>query len=302
MGYMRSLSEYLGGIFPGKKVQKIGVNAFLGCPNRDGTVGRGGCIYCNNAAFTPSYAMAPEGISRQLEDGIKFFSVKSAADIYLAYFQSFSNTYGPLEKLTALYEEALAYPGVSGLILATRPDTLSPDLLDYLESRFGNKAPDGHPFLLVELGVESTKDETLKRINRGHDWACARRAIIELAGRGIPVGVHIIIGLPGENREDYLRHARLISELPVTTIKLHQLQVIRGTSLEQMYLADPDSVPLLSAEQYAAVLRDFLPLLRPDIVVDRLVSESPSSLLIAPRWGLKPAQLLARLGSDPNQK
>lgn len=321
---MRTLSEYFAEVFgPGVKVRKIGVNASLGCPNRDGTVGRSGCIYCNNSAFTPAYAMeggaGPEIISRQLEAGIRFYSVKEKADAYLAYFQSYSNTYGDTQRLIRLYEEALAYPGIRGLIIATRPDCLADDLLDYFQQRFGNassadfSAAGRKSFLMIELGVESTLDRTLEAIHRGHDWDCAKSAIERIASRGIPVGVHLIIGLPGEGPEDYRRHIREISSLPVTSLKLHQLQVIRGTELEKIWrqglcsedadaLAATDAVRaettclrLLSAQEYADVLRDILPLLREDIVVDRLVSESPSSLLLAPRWGLKPSQFAALL-------
>lgn len=337
---MRTLSQYFAEVFgPDVRVRKIGVNASLGCPNRDGTVGRSGCIYCNNAAFTPGYAMDDGAgsdvcsgndqglIGRQLEAGIRFYSLKEKADAYLAYFQSYSNTYGDTQRLIRLYEEALAHPGVRGLIIATRPDCLADDLLDYFQHRFGACAQtdisagtaalsgDRKPFLMIELGVESTLDRTLAAIHRGHDWACAKSAIQRIASRGIPVGVHLIIGLPGEGLEDYRRHIREISALPVTSLKLHQLQVIRGTELEKIWrqglcggdagasanvgaIADSTTAAdlrLLSAREYADVLRDILPLLREDIVVDRLVSESPSSLLLAPRWGLKPSQFAALL-------
>lgn len=343
---MRTLSQYFAEVFgPDVRVRKIGVNASLGCPNRDGTVGRSGCIYCNNAAFTPGYALEDGAgsdvcsgndqglVSRQLEAGIRFYSLKEKADAYLAYFQSYSNTYGDTQRLIRLYEEALAHPGVCGLIIATRPDCLADDLLDYFQHRFGGCAQadisagtaalsgDRKPFLMIELGVESTLDRTLAAIHRGHDWACAKSAIQRIASRGIPVGVHLIIGLPGEGLEDYRRHIREISALPVTSLKLHQLQVIRGTELEKIWrqglcggeagasanvgtitnigaIADSTTAAdlrLLSAREYADVLRDILPLLREDIVVDRLVSESPSSLLLAPRWGLKPSQFAALL-------
>lgn len=278
------------------KVQKVAVNAGLGCPNRDGSVGTGGCVYCNNAAFNPAYAHLSSGsISEQLAEGIKFCSKKGDSGVYLAYFQSYSNTYGPLERLIPLYEEALAFPGVAGLVLATRPDCLKEDLLDWLESRFGNKAPAGHPYLLVELGVESTLDRTLSLINRGHDFKTAADAIHQLDKRGIDVGAHLILGLPGETEEDFLQHAARISELPISTLKLHQLQVIKGTPLARQYEQNPDSLKLFSAAEYAELLCKFIAKLRPDIALDRLVSESPKDLLLAPCWGLKPSEFSSLL-------
>lgn len=293
----RTVSEYFREIFS-CKVQKIAVNAGLGCPNRDGTLSTGGCIYCNNAAFNPAYAHQSVGtITQQLAEGIKFSSAKSSSGMYLAYFQSYSNTYGPHEKLISLYEEALAFPGVVGLVIATRPDCLQGPILDWMESRCGNKAPSGHPYLLVELGVESTCDRTLSLINRGHDFQCAVDAIKELDSRGIAVGAHLILGLPGESEEDFIQHARRISELPISTLKLHQLQVIRGTALAREYVQNPESIPLFTAQQYAQLLRKFIAELSPDIALDRLVSESPKDLLLAPCWGLKPAEFTSLLES-----
>lgn len=290
---MRSLAEYFAERFEGK-VRKIGVSSGCSCPNRDGTLSTGGCIFCNNAAFTPSYALGcgssvEDSIPEQIDRGIAFHSLHGQADVFLAYFQSYSNTYGPTDHLIRIYERALSHPMISGLVLGTRPDCLQADLLDYFERRFGA----GEPFLMVELGVESTLDRTLQRINRGHTWQCSVDAINALASRGIPVGVHLIIGLPGEGPADYRHHIEEISKLPVCSVKLHQLQVIEGTPLADMYRQAPSSVPLMTAEEYASTLRDILPLLRPDIVVDRLVSESPSELLVAPRWGLKPSQFAA---------
>ena len=295
---MYTIARYFAGFFPGK-VQKIAVNAGLGCPNRDGTIGSGGCIYCNNAAFNPRYAYengmdplgdaVPGSITRQLQKGVEFFATKGTPYAYLAYFQSYTNTYGPTDKLIALYEEALSFPGVAGLVIATRPDCLAPDLLDYFQRRFGNLAPQsGKPFLLVELGIESTNDETLRRINRGHDFASAVEAADQLHSRGIQLGAHLILGLPGETHQDFMAHARRISQLPVSTLKLHQLQVIKGTQLERMYAADPSAFHLFTPQEYAAVVKDFVACLRPDIALDRFVSESPKSLLVAPAWGLNP--------------
>lgn len=290
MNFHRSISDYFAAIFPGK-IRKLAVNAMLGCPNRDGSIGRNGCLYCNNEAFNPRYAYRSEGsISSQLEAGIKETSNKGPFYGYLAYFQSFSNTYGKFETLVSLYEEALAFPGVKGLVIATRPDCLEPRLLDWLEQRFGNKAPENHPFLLIELGIESTLDSTLAAIGRGHDFACAESAVKELSSRGLEVGAHLIIGLPGEGPEQYLGHIRAINSLPLKTLKLHQLQIIKGTPLARMWQEGSAPVNLMSAEQYARVLVPLVRELRQDIALDRIVSEAPPSLLLAPRWGLKPGE------------
>lgn len=289
MKTIRTFSDYIASVIPGK-VRKISVNAGLGCPNRDGTVGSGGCIFCNNDAFCPRYTRWIQDITAQIEEGIRFTANKGRADSYLVYFQSYSNTYGETDKLIGLYEEALAYLGVSGLVIATRPDCLAAGLLDYFESRFGRTAPAGHPFLLVELGVESTNDSTLEAINRGHDYACAVDAVNALDKRGIAVGVHLILGLPGETEEDWTAHARRISELPVTTLKLHQLQIIKGTTLARMYDENPGIVSLPTAEEYAASVRRFVAALRDGIYLDRFVSETPRDMVVAPSWGLKPSE------------
>lgn len=290
-----TISDFFAGLSK-SKLRKVAVNAGLGCPNRDGKISTYGCSYCNNSSFNPSYALTAHGnIYGQLEAGIKYLGKKAEGCGFLAYFQSFSNTYGDTSKLINLYEEALSFPGVEGLVIATRPDCLKEDLLDWFERRFGNGAKDGAPILLIELGVESTKDETLTRINRGHNFECARKAILELDRRGLKVGVHLILGLPGENMDDYIDHARKISQLPVSTLKLHQLQVIKGTQLEREYLKNPELFKFFSADEYISTVISFLQHLRPDIALDRFVSESPSSLLIAPRWGLKPSVINDRI-------
>lgn len=282
------MSDYMSSVFGGR-VQKIAVNAGLGCPNRDGTVSFGGCAYCSNAAFNPAYAFnSGKSITDQLADGVTFFQKKGAATKYLAYFQSYSNTYGDTRHLIELYEEALSFQGVQGLVIATRPDCIAKELLDYFERRFGKKAVPEHPYLLVEIGVESTNDRTLQAINRGHDFKCARDTISELAVRGIAVGAHLIIGLPGEDESDFINHARRISALPVSTLKLHQLQIIKGTPFERMYRENPGMFRLLTPEDYAGIIACVLKELRPDIALDRFVSESPRDMVVAPSWGIKP--------------
>lgn len=288
--HYRTWSEYMATIFPGR-IQKIAVNASLGCPNRDGHIGIGGCIYCNNVSFNPSYAnKSLPDITRQLADGIDFFKRKGDCYGYLAYFQSYTNTYGDDVRLINLYEEALKYPGVVGLVIATRPDSLSEGILDYFQQRFGNKAPKNHPYLLVEIGIESTKDSTLHLINRGHTYSQSVEAVNKLSSHEIAVGAHLILGLLGESREDLLSHANKISELPISTLKLHQLQIVKGTPLALQYKHDPECVKLLSAQEYASIIVDFIQRLRHDIALDRFVSETPKSMLIAPSWGIKPSE------------
>ncbi len=263
------------------KVQKISLNAGFTCPNRDGSKGSGGCTYCNNQTFNPAYCETQKSITDQLEEGVRFFSRKYPKMDYLAYFQAYTNTYGELKQLKRLYEEALQACGIKGLVIGTRPDCMPEELLDYLEE-LSKKT-----FLLVEYGVESTLDRTLIFINRGHDQACSEDAIRRTAARGIPTGVHLILGLPGESREEMIRHADVLSALPIQTLKLHQLQLIKGTKMAAQVAADPTLVHIPEASAYIEMVCDFLEHLRPDIAVERFVSQSPPELLIAPNWGFK---------------
>lgn len=295
----RTMNDYLSGVFPGRVI-KIAVNAGLGCPNRDGTLGHDGCIYCNNLSFNPSYAANDLScsITAQLTEGVRFNSRKGECYGYLAYFQSYTNTYGSIEKLIQLYEEALQFPAVKGLVIATRPDCIKPDLADWFEQRFGRKAPSGHPHLLVEIGVESTLDRTLQLINRHHTYQCAVDCINNLNERGIDTGAHLILGLPGETEQDFMTHAERISALPIKTIKLHQLQVVKGTALARMYAQDPSGIKLFNTPQeYAAVVSAFIKRARRDLCYDRFVSETPKSMLIAPAWGIKPQAFNNALGT-----
>lgn len=274
-------SVFIKQYFPDFKVQKISVNAVHSCPTRDGTKGLHGCTYCNNRSFSPEYTIKPLSVSEQLRKGVSFYAHKYPEMRYLAYFQSYTNTYGSLEKLTSLYEEALEQTGVVGLVIGTRPDCMSDDLLDYLE------ALSKKTFVMIEYGVESTLDRTLLRVQRGHTYAESENAIRRTAERGIPVGAHLILGLPGEDREAMLQHADRLSELPVSTLKMHQLQIIRGTTMEKEYAEDPRQFSFFDEESYADFCIDFLKRLRKDIIVDRFVSQSPPNMVVAPRWGLK---------------
>ena len=263
----------------GCKAQKLSVDAGLTCPNRDGTLGRGGCTFCDNRTFNPAYCRQGGSITEQLEAGKRFFSRKYPTMKYLAYFQSYSNSYGTLSHLKELYEEALRVPDVVGLVIGTRPDCMPDALLEYLEEL------NRRTFLLVEYGVESANEETLVRVNRGHTFAQARECIIRTAQRGIRVGVHMILGFPWETRSELIRQAQLIASLPITTLKLHQLQVIRGTQLAREYELHP--WPLPTAEEYVDLVLEYISHLPPSLVLERFVSQSPPEYVIAPRWGLK---------------
>ena len=263
----------------GCKAQKLSVDAGLTCPNRDGTLGRGGCTFCDNRTFNPAYCRQGGSITDQLEAGKRFFARKYPTMKYLAYFQSYSNSYGTLSHLKELYEEALRVPDVVGLVIGTRPDCMPDALLEYLEEL------NRRTFLLVEYGVESANEETLVRVNRGHTFAQARECIIRTAQRGIRVGVHMILGFPWETRSELIRQAQLIASLPITTLKLHQLQVIRGTQLAREYELHPWPLPI--AEEYVDLVLEYISHLPPSLVLERFVSQSPPEYVIAPRWGLK---------------
>ena len=274
------LSAYLATCFP-FKVQKISLNAGFTCPNRDGTVGHGGCTYCNNQTFNPAYCRTEKSVTEQLEEGKQFFARKYPDMKFLAYFQAYTNTYAELEELKRKYEEALFVPDVVGLVIGTRPDCMPDALLDYLAEL------NERTFLLVEYGVESTDNVTLKRINRGHTYEVAEEAVRRTAAKGIRVGAHIILGLPGEERSTLIKQAGLLSALPLTTLKLHQLQLIKGTRMAAEYQECPEDFHLYSADEYIDLVIDYVEHLRPDMVLERFVSQSPKELLIAPDWGLK---------------
>lgn len=278
------LSQYFEG-----KVQKISIHAGFTCPNRDGSKGTGGCTYCNNQTFNPDYCKPEFGIRRQLEDGIGFFARKYPTMRYLAYFQAYTNTYGELEQLKAMYEEALSVDGVVGLIIGTRPDCMPPALLDYIEE-LSRKT-----FVMVEYGIESANDDTLLRINRGHDFATAIDAIRRTHERGILVGGHLILGLPGEDHDELMRQAEAIATLPLDMVKLHQLQLIRGTRMAREYEEHPEDFHLYTVDEYIDLAIDYIERLPETMVIERFISQSPRSLLIAPDWGMKNYQFVDRL-------
>ena len=265
----------------GERIQKISINAGFTCPNRDGSKGFGGCTYCNNQTFYPDYCSPTKSVTQQIEEGIGFFHHKYETQKYLAYFQAYTNTYGELDILKKNYEEALAFPQVSGLVIGTRPDCMSDELLDYfadLSKRY---------YVMIEYGIESTDNKTLTFINRHHDFETSVSAILKTAERGILVGAHLILGLPFESYDLMIEHAKKISKLPLTMLKLHQLQIVKGTRMAQQFAENPEWFSLFSLDEYIDLAIDFVTHLSPDIAIERFVSQSPKDLLLAPHWGLK---------------
>jgi len=276
--YYHDYGTWIRSRFP-FRVQKISVDAGFTCPNRDGRLSTGGCIYCDNRTFNPSYCQRQESITRQLEAGKQFFARKYPEMKYLAYFQAYTNTYASIDRLRQLYEEALQVEGVVGIVIGTRPDCVSDALLDYLEDL------NQRCFLIVEYGVESANDDTLRRINRGHTFEQSRLAIEKTHQRGILTGAHIILGLPGEDAQENLRQASVISALSVDILKIHQMQIIRGTRLADEFEKQPFHI--YTIDEYIRLIAHFIQRLRKDMVLERFVSQSPKEMLIAPHWGLK---------------
>ena len=282
----------------GQRMQKVTVNAGFSCPNRDGLISTGGCTFCDNAAFTPSYCNPSKSITQQIDEGIEFHRRRyRKAEQYLVYFQSFSNTYAPLERLHECYNEALSHPSVAGIVVGTRPDCVDEEKLDYFSSLARQK------YVAIEYGVESCYDATLLRINRGHDFATAERAIRQTAERGIHCGAHFILGLPGESDRMLIEQVERINSLPLTTIKFHQLQLFRGTALAAEYDAQPERFRFWSVEEYIELFIEILRRLRPDIVVERFAGEAPPRYHHTAGWGLvRNEELLAMLDRRLEEK
>lgn len=283
----------------GERLQKIVLDAGFTCPNRDGKVGRGGCTYCNNAAFHPSYSTAGKSLRQQMDEGIGFHKVRyRTTEHYLAYFQSFSNTYAPLERLKELYAEALEHPDVVGIVIGTRPDCVDEEKLDYLAALSRGEVLEGWtrtmsdgqvrtaPVVIVEYGIESCHDATLERINRGHGFDTARRAVEMTAARGLDVGAHFILGLPGETRQMMLDSCALINALPIRSAKFHQLQIVKGTKMEKEYAEVPEDFVRFTLEEYLDFFTDMLERLRPDLFIERFVGEVPPRFVNETPWGL----------------
>lgn len=293
----------------GERLQKLVLDAGFSCPNRDGTVGRGGCTYCDNAAFHPGYSTPGKPLLTQIDEGITFQKVRyPRARHYLAYFQAYSNTYGSLERLKALYEEVLRHPEVVGIVIGTRPDCVDVEKLDYLADLAAGRVLPGWqrslrqtqgptvqapvpdtltaPIVVVEYGIESCHDSTLRHINRGHNFECARKAVEMTAERGIDTGAHFILGLPGETRDMLLDQCGLISSLPLRSVKFHQLQIVKGTAMEKEYAADPSAFYRPGLDEYLDFVIDILERLRPDLYIERVAGEVPPRFVNDTPWGL----------------
>ena len=286
--YYKDYSDFLAERFDGK-VQKLTVDAGFTCPNRDGSLGKGGCIYCNNTSFSPVTGERRRSVTQQLQDGKRFFSGKYPDMKYLAYFQSYTNTYAAVDDLMALYTEALEVDDIVGIIIGTRPDCMPDELLDRLSALNREK------IVIIEYGAESSHDATLEAINRCHTWSQTVDAVFRTHNAGLSVGLHFILGLPGESRGMILETVDRLNALPVDCVKFHQLQIINGTRLAAMYRTNPAAISLFDVDTYVDLCAEIVNRLRDDIAIERFVSQSPDNLLIAPRWGLKNYEFTHRL-------
>jgi len=274
----------------GERVQKISLDIGFSCPNRDGSKGFGGCTYCNNDTFNPDYCEPTKSIKQQLEQGIAFFGKKYKAQKYLAYFQAYTNTYSDFDSLKKMYDEALGVDGVIGLVIGTRPDCISDEVIDYLS--FLSKKY----FISLEFGVESTNERTLINVNRCHTFEESKNTYEKCKDKGFQLGAHIIMGLPGETKEELLNHALELSKLPINTLKLHHLQIVKSSVMEVQYKRNPENFDLFTSESYIDLITEFVGKLRPDIIIERFISETPQDLLIAPKWNnLKNFEIVAKI-------
>lgn len=280
--WYKDFSEYMQELFPGVKMQKLSIDAGFTCPNRDGTIGTGGCIYCNNASFTPSYCTPADSVSVQLEKGKAFFRRKYPDMKYLAYFQSYTNTFGKTsEELAAMYREALETEDVEGVIIGTRPDCLPDELVNLLADMNGEKK------VIVEIGAETSFDRTLQVINRNHTWHDVEDAVRRLSRKGIHTGLHLIAGLPGETSDDVMETIDKACGLPISSIKMHQLQIVKGTPLFRMWQSGEIDVKPYSLESYLELCVEIVKAIGRRVCIERFLSSSPSGMVAAPSWGLK---------------
>lgn len=283
-----------------ERVQKISLDTGFTCPNRDGTKGIGGCTYCNNNnnnSFNPNYCKPKKSISQQLNEGISFFSKKYKTQKYFAYFQAYTNTYADIELVKELYNEAINHPKVIGLVIGTRPDCISEELIDFLAELAKTY------FVSLEFGVESTLESTLKNINRCHSYEETKQVYKLVKDRGLHLGAHMIIGLPGETKADILNHAIELSKLPINSLKLHQLQIVKHTMMAVQLKNNPEQFELFKVDEYIDLITEFIASLRPDIILERFISESPAHLLIAPKWnGIKNFEVVAKIDKRLQEK
>ena len=278
---LNAYSDYFRRHF-GQRVQKITIDAGFTCPNRDGAKGTGGCTFCNNKAFNPSYNHPEKSLADQILQGMAFHKKRyRKASQYLAYFQAYSNTYADLDELKALYEQALEVPGIIGIVVGTRPDCVDGEKLDY----FQELSQRCH--VVVEYGIESVFNRTLERVNRGHNVETSLSTIKETADRGIHVGGHLIVGLPGESREDFLESVEVVSQWPLNNIKFHQLQLIKGTAMAREYEKSPGDFVEFSMESYLQLMMEMLERLNPAFVVERIAGEANPELGLREGWGLR---------------
>ncbi len=282
----------------GERVQKLSLDAGFTCPNRDGNVGFGGCTYCNNDAFNPSYCQPQKSVEQQINEGMEFHQNRyRRADKYLAYFQAYSNTYAGIDQLKSIYEQALQFPEVVGLVIGTRPDCINKEQLNYF------KELSEKYYLIIEYGIESCYDKTLKRINRGHSYQQAVDAIHQTAELGIKTGAHMMFGLPGESREEMQTEAEILSKLPLNNIKFHQLQIIKGTQMENEYYENPDQFDFFELDEYIDFIIRFLEKLNPNFVVERFAGEVPPRFLVSPGWGkIRNDQILTMIEKQLEEK
>ncbi|NOU59206.1 TIGR01212 family radical SAM protein [Marinifilum caeruleilacunae] len=274
-----------------ERIQKVSIDAGFTCPNRDGSKGVGGCTYCNNNSFNPEYCSPRKSVTEQVEEGIAFFNSKYKAQKYLAYFQAYSNTYGHIDQIKSLYQEALSHEKVIGLVIGTRPDCVSDEVLDYLEELAKNY------YIGIEYGVESANDEALLAINRGHTYREAEQCILRTANRGIHIGAHLVNGLPYDSKEEMLEHAIRLSKLPIESLKLHQLQILNHTQMAKEYEKDPERFYLFEFEEYLDFIVDVIERVSPDVMLERFINQAPPGWLIAPKWGIKNYQFVNKLNN-----
>lgn len=278
----------------GQRIQKVTVDAGFTCPNRDGTVASGGCIYCNNESFNPGYNNPAKSVRQQIDEGIGFLRRRYGVEKFVVYFQPYSNTYASLDRLKKLYEEALSLPEVIGLTIGTRPDCVDEAKIKYLQSLA--KTYD----ITVEYGLESIYDESLKRINRGHDFRSYLDAIEMTTGKGIKICTHIILGFPWENKEQWLNQAKVLSQIEFDFLKIHQLHIVKNTVMEKQHLQHP--FRLFTLNEYVDTVVSFLEHLNPNIVIQRLAGEAPKPMLVAPKWGKRNSEVIRFITSKLDEK